>query len=141
MANPLIEQDEEAEGADAQAAGGEGAAPQSKYGNEEYQEGVNDPEVDIDPEDLQLLLFQRVRQLSPQESQAFAQVVNPQTLPVFMKLFPELGPLFQKIMEHKSGGAPQGGAAPQPMPQGGAPAQPQAQAMPSDPNLSRGLMG
>lgn len=91
----------------------------------------------VDPEAMQVVLFERVDQLDPGEAQILASIVTPQTVQVLAKILPEMIPLFDLIL---SGGQqqgpqqPQGGMPPQPAPQ-------QAQAMPVNPGVSRGLMG
>ena len=94
----------------------------AEAGEMEGRDG-GDEAPEIDPEELQMLIFSRVEQLSTEEAQAFAQLVTPQSAGVLFKLFPELGPLLQEIIMAKQqqgqGGMPQQGG--QPMPAGGQP--------------------
>jgi|GEM_PF-3838340 len=70
----------------------------------------------IDPNNhIQATLIQRGHQLTPQESQAFAAGVSVAALAVLKKLVPELGFLWDKIIQTKqSGGGAPGGAPPTP---------------------------
>lgn len=92
------------------------------------------PQSTIDGEELQMLLISRFGQLEPSEQDQFADLVNPETIPVLFKMFPELGILFDKIMELQNGGMPEQEMQDQPM-----------EEEPENPlindNLSRGLMG
>lgn len=130
--NPMIKRDE-------------GAFPESgqeEMENESMEESMTDdmggevePETPmIDGEQLQMLLFSRFKELTPVEMQILDSIITPQTVPVLFKLFPELGVLFD-MGSQLQGMAPQG----QPQPMMGQPQQ--TAAMPSNPNVSRGLMG
>lgn len=92
----------------------------------------------IDGEQLQMLLFDRVRQLSPQEMQVLDSIITPQTVPVLFKLFPELGILFDmgSQLQGMNGGG--GQEQEQGQPQMGQAQQPNPL---SNPNVSRGLSG
>ncbi len=94
----------------------------------------------IDGEQLQMLLFDRVRQLSPQEMQVLDSIITPQTVPVLFKLFPELGILFDmgSQLQGMNGGSGQGQEQEQGQPQMGQAQQPNPL---SNPNVSRGLSG
>lgn len=104
----------------------------------EYAEGA--PE--INGEELQMLMFNRIAELTPQEQQVFASIVTPQTAAVMLKMFPELGILFDQILSGQGGQA-----ATQPPQATGQmmPGQPAPGAGEDHPflreNVSRGLMG
>lgn len=107
------------------------------------------PMPEINGEELQMLLFSRVQQLSPPEMQILDDIITPQTVPVLFKLFPELGVLFERgthiqaFLAQQGAGGPEGaqGMPQQPMPQQPAPAQ-AANANPLvDDRASAGLMG
>lgn len=86
---------------------------------------------EIDPEEMQMLIFSRIAELSPEETQIFSSMVTPQTVGVLFKIMPELGPLLQEIVmaqQGQGGGMPQQGG--QPMPQGAGAAPPQPRPMP-----------
>lgn len=114
---------------------------------EDDEEGSEEePGAQINGEDLQKLLLERVTQLSQPELQILDQMITPQTIPVLFKIIPELGVLFE--MGSQIAGA-QGGAAQQPptdgQPQPQAPAGPQQRPQEPNPlmdeNVSRGLVG
>ncbi len=90
------------------------------------------PMPEIDPEELQMTLFARIEQLTQPEAQAFASMITPGTAPILFKIFPELGPLFEQVLNARMGSA------------GGGP-QAQAPAAPQNPlaqdGISKGLMG
>ncbi len=96
----------------------------------------------IDGEQLQALLFDRVKQLTPEEMQILDSIVTPESVPVLFKLFPELGILFDMGsqlqgspgQEQAGGGQP---APPAPEPQ----RQEESQNPLSNPDVSRGLRG
>lgn len=109
-------------------AGAPGAAPQA---------GPR-PTVDIGfNQGIQNVLLARIQAMSPQDQKALDSVITPQTIPVFLKLLPELKPLFATMLQQSQPGPigqqqpgqpPQGapGAAPGgpgagAPPQGGAP--------------------
>lgn len=101
----------------------------------DYAEGM--PE--INGEELQMLMFNRVAELTPQEQQVFASVVTPQTVPVLFKMFPELGILFDQILSGQGGAQSQPGAG-QMMPGQPAPGSGEDHPFLRD-NVSKGLMG
>lgn len=101
------------------------AAPQAAPQQNQMQ-GNPDPA-------LQQLWLSRFSQLSDQEANLFGSMINAQTYPVLIKLFPEMGVIFDKAMsmQQQGAGAQQGvdQINTQPaMPQGGA-------------GVSRGLVG
>ena len=112
--------------------------------NEMENEG--DPGVPtINGEELQMLLFSRLQQLSPDEGRTFANLVTPETVIPLFKMFPELGILFDQILTQRAQGVGQetGGG----MPQQGMPPMQQEEPMEEEQNplvndnISRGLMG
>ena len=105
----------------------------------------------LNGEDVQILLLQRVAQLNEEEQQIFDILVTPETIPVWMKIAPELGIVYEKataIMEYDKNNPqqPNAGNAQQPSPQ--QQGQPQAQQIPQqqsknpllDGGSSEGLM-
>jgi hypothetical protein len=109
------------------------AAPSGPQMPAEFQQHV-------DPNNqMQATLIQRGHQLQPQESQAFAAGIDVPALNVLKKLVPELGFLWDKIIQLKgqAGAAPPGGTPPVPgaPPLPGAP--PAAAAGPPTPPPSR----
>lgn len=113
------------------------------------EEGMEGEVPEIDGEELQMLLFSRVKQLSQPEMQILDSIITPQTVPVLFKLFPELGILFDQGSQLRQQGGAQppaaGGGMPQ-MPQQGQGGQPQQyeqeeeNPLVSGGNVSRGLM-
>ena len=77
-------------------------APETDMGTMEQQAQQQIQVPEIDPEEMQIVLFSRVDELSPEEAKALVSVINPQTITVFLKLLPELAPLFQDIMMRSS---------------------------------------
>lgn len=73
---------------------------------------------------LQMMLLQRVAQLSEQDAEQFFTGIKPQALAVLKKVLPELGFILDAMMQQMSG-------APNPamQPPGGAPQQPGAPGM------------
>jgi len=121
-----------------QAAAGAPAAPQAPMDGmqDEFEEGMGGPE--INGEELQMLLFSRVQELSQPEMMILDQMITPQTVPVLFKLFPELGILFEQGTQLQ-GMSPQGQANVQQMPAGSA--YESENPLVNDGNLSQGLMG
>lgn len=113
----------------------QGAAPEEM--ESEYAEGG----PQIDGEELQMLMFERVQQLSPEEMQVFSSIITPQTVAVLLKMFPELGILFDEVLSGQMGqGQPQPQQGAQMMP--GQPAPGAGEQHPFiNPNVSKGLMG
>lgn len=119
--------------------------PQMEQGQVESgyspEEGTEGEMPEIDGEELQMLLFSRVKQLSQPEMQILDSIITPQTVPVLFKLFPELGVLFDQGSQLRQ----QGGGMPQ-VPQQGQGGQPQQfeqeeeNPLVSGGNVSRGLM-
>lgn len=70
-------------------------------------------------QDVQNIVLSRIQTMTPQEEQILDAVINPQTAAVFIKILPELKPLFDMM----SAGGSQGGG---PIGQPGAAAPPQA---------------
>ncbi len=96
-----------------------------------------DPSV-INGEELQMLLFTRLQELSPEEARAFADLITPETVIPLFKLLPELGILFDEILSQRAQGMGQDGAGmPQPQEQ---PMDESENPLVND-NISRGLMG
>lgn len=74
-------------------------------------------------QDVQNILLSRIQTLTPQEEKVLDAVLTPQTIPVFVKIFPELKPLFDMLTSGgQQGPIGQPGQQGQPA-QGGAPAQ------------------
>ena len=75
------------------------------------------PMPEIDGEELQMLMMERVGTLSPPEMQVLDSIITPQTVPVLFKLFPELGILFEQGSQIQAYMQQQGGQQPQGQPQ------------------------
>lgn len=117
------------------------AAQQMEVGGEDQaEEGA-----EINQEQLAKMLFERLDTFNEQEAQALARLITPETYPIFMKLLPEMEPLYVTVLEQSGGGAPQ---QEQPMPPGAGgqpqPGQyqpPEENPLVNDGGASRGLMG
>lgn len=65
-------------------------------------------------QDVQNILLSRIQTLTPEEGKALDTAISPQTLPVFLKILPELKPLFDMMANNGSQNyvsTPQPGAA------------------------------
>lgn len=133
--NPMMQQQGAPQKQYAPQPGQEDPAQQMEQGGEDEAENEA-PEVD--QEEMIKLLFSRLDELSAQEAQGLARIITPETYPIFMKLLPEMEPLYITILEQQ-GGAPQQGQ--QPMPQPGQQPPPEENPLVNDEGLSRGLMG
>lgn len=91
----------------------------------------------LDGEEVQMLLFSRIQELDPTEMQTLADSfnINPETIAVLFKVLPELGILFDSIMQ----GSGEGGMPDEQQEQ--YPADEESQNPLVNDNLSRGLMG
>lgn len=68
--------------------------PKAQAGGVPMQQPQQQPSP-IRAEDLQKVLLQRVAQLSPEEEDILDSMITPETNIVLMKLFPELGIIFE----------------------------------------------
>lgn len=79
-------------------------------------------------QDVQNILLSRIQTLNPQEEKILDSALTPQTIPIFLKLFPELKPLFDMMTSGNQSGpigqqpGQPGAGAPSPAAPGGAPA-------------------
>ncbi len=89
------------------------AAPDA--GQEPQQSGLRQVDIGFN-QDVQNVVLSRIQTLNPQEEKILDAVITPQTLPIFLKLLPELKPLLDMMSQ---GGGAQGPIAP-----GGQPGQP-----------------
>lgn len=55
-------------------------------------------------QDVQNILLTRIQTLTPQEAKIMDSVINAQTIPVLLKVFPELKPLFDQMAKGAQGG-------------------------------------
>ncbi len=98
-------------------------APDAGAGAPPQQSGLRQVDIGFN-QDVQNVVLSRIQTLNPQEEKILDAVITPQTLPIFLKLLPELKPLLDMMSQ---GGGDQGPIAPggQPAPvaqNGGAPA-------------------
>lgn len=83
--------------------GGAPAPPQPGPGAAPQQSGLR-PAVNVGfNQDVQNILLTRIQQLTPPDAKVLDGILNPQTIPVLTKIFPELKPLFDMLT---SGGQP-----------------------------------
>jgi len=154
--NPLTNPQGEEENGNFEGGGQDGEPSQNNEGGQDVNgDGIDDISgemPDVSPEDMQkvmvITLWKRINELAPPEAQAFTAAITPETAPVMVKLFPELTPLIDEIIQAKGGGMQQGGAPQmagppqgQPQPQMAAPQGAAPQQMPTDPRVSQGLIG